>query len=244
MNTMVSNFTSNQSELQPIKSAQLVAVFKSIVPRSFEKTFDGMPTEAINAAMKICIDGLTRDQINLGLAQVRDNGFCPDLAMFRKWCLGVVGFGTEQQRAMDSFKGRNAALANIVKWRGNEKTEITTAEREAYVRSIDLFQVLNTANNYERSAYYAYEAFKENYMDVVKEFIEQGHTQEIWVQPEAIEHSFADTQSKPESKLTPHTPEQKTWLENKTKELQQQGLTFPQAMFKAMSELHEMGVVA
>lgn len=244
MNTMVSNPTNTQTEVQPIKSAQLVAVFKSIVPRSFEKTFDGMPTEAINAAMKICIDGLTRDQINLGLAQVRDNGFCPDLAMFRKWCLGVVGFGTEQQRAIDSFKGRNAALANIVKWRGNEKTEITTAEREAYVRSIDLFQVLNTANNYERSAYYAYEAFKENYMDVVKEFIEQGHTQEIWVQPVAIEHSFADAKSKPESKLSQHTPEQKKWLEDKTKELQDQSLTFPQAMLKAMSELHEMGRVA
>lgn len=186
MTAMVSNFTNTQSEVQPVKSAQLVAVFKSIVPRSFEKTFDGMPTEAINAAMKICIDGLTRDQINLGLTQVRDNGFCPDLAMFRKWCLGVVGFGTEQQRAIDSFKGRNAALANIVKWRGDESTQVTNAEREAYLRSISMFQVLDTANNYERSAYYAYEAFKENYMDVVKEFVEKGINQTIWEKPKSI----------------------------------------------------------
>ncbi|WP_407647846.1 hypothetical protein [Acinetobacter rathckeae] len=243
MNTMVSNLTNTQAEIQPVKSAQLVAVFKSIVPRSFEKTFDGMPTEAINTAMKICIDGLTRDQINLGLAQVRDNGFCPDLAMFRKWCLGVVGFGTEQQRAIDSFKGRNAALANIVKWRGNENTKITTAEREAYVRSIELFQVLNTANNYERSAYYAYEAFKENYMDVVKEFVEQGLTQEIWKKPDVIEPPVR-LPGKPESKLDQHTPEQEKWLKAKTKELVDTGLSYPVAMFKAMSEMREMGKVA
>lgn len=243
MTAMVSNFTNTQSEVQPVKSAQLVAVFKSIVPRSFEKTFDGMPTEAINTAMKICIDGLTRDQINLGLAQVRDNGFCPDLAMFRKWCLGVVGFGTEQQRAMDSFKGRNAALANIVKWRGDESTQVTNAEREAYLRSISMFQVLDTANNYERSAYYAYEAFKENYMDVVKEFVEQGLTQEIWKQPDEIEAPVT-LSDKPQSKLPTHTPEQTAWIEAKTKELQEQGLIFPTALLEAMKAFNELGSAA
>lgn len=239
MNTMVSNLTNTQAEVQPIKSAQLVAVFKSIVPRSFEKTFDGMPTEAINTAMKICIDGLTRDQINFGLAQVRDNGFCPDLAMFRKWCLGVVGFGTEQQRAIDSFKGRNAALANIVKWCSKKSTPITTAEREAYVRSIDLFSTLNTVKNHERASYYAYEAFKENYVDVVKEFVEQGLTQELWKKPDAIEPPEG-LSSKPKLKIDQHTPEQKKWLKAKTKELVDTGLSYPSALLKAMSEIREV----
>ena len=85
---------SNQNQIQPIKTAQLVGIFKAIAPRSFEKTFEGMPIEAIGQAMKICIEDLSREQIDIGLRVVRDNGFCPDPAMFRKWCLGITGFGT------------------------------------------------------------------------------------------------------------------------------------------------------
>lgn len=181
------NLVSNQQKaIQPINSAQLVGVFKAIAPRSFEKTFEGIPTEQITSAMKICIDGLTRDQINIGLAMVRDNGFCPDPAMFRKWCLGITGFGTEQQRAQDSFKGKNAALANIVRWIGNDKSPITNAEKEAYDRCYEMFNAINYANNVDRAQYTAYEAFKENYTDVVREFVEQGVVQCEWVKPVAI----------------------------------------------------------
>lgn len=183
MTAMVSN---SQQDFQPIKSAQLVGIFKAIAPRSFEKTFEGMPTDAINHAMKICVDGLTRDQVNFGLNQVRDNGFCPDLAMFRKWCLGIVGFGTEQQRATDSFKGKHAALANIIRWIEKRNTIITNAEKEAYDRCYEMFSNLNWSNNYERAAYLAYEAFKDNYRDVVSEFVEQGITQCEWKKPDEL----------------------------------------------------------
>lgn len=177
---------SNQQNLQPINSAQLVGVFKAIAPRSFEKTFDGMPAEAINNAMKICIEGLSRDEINTGLRLVRDNGFCPDPAMFRKWCLGIVGFGTEQQRATDSFKGKHAALANVIRWIEKRETVITNAEKEAYDRCYEMFSNLNWSNNYERVAYLAHEAFKDNYRDVVSEFVEQGTTQCEWEKPKAV----------------------------------------------------------
>lgn len=182
------NLVSNQQKsVQPVNSAQLVGIFQAIAPRSFEKTFEGIPTEQINHAMKICIDGLTREQINTGLAMVRDNGFCPDPAMFRKWCLGITGFGTEQQRAQDSFKGKNAALANIIRWTGSEqKSEITNAEKEAYNRCYEMFNAINWANNVDRAQYVAYEAFKENYVDVVREFVEQGIVQAIWEKPIAI----------------------------------------------------------
>ncbi|MDH0032036.1 MULTISPECIES: hypothetical protein [unclassified Acinetobacter] len=183
MTAMVSN---EQQSVQPVNSAQLVGIFKAIAPRSFEKTFDGMPTDAINHAMKICIDGLNRDQINVGLAQVRDNGFCPDLAMFRKWCLGIKGFGTEQQRAVDSFKKKHAALANIIKWRSDKDTKITNAEKEAYDRCYESFVNLDYASNFERASYNVYEAFKENYVDVVNEFAEQGVVQGEWIRPVAI----------------------------------------------------------
>lgn len=178
---------SNQQNIQPINSAQLVGIFKAIAPRSFEKTFDGMPIEAINNAMKICIEGLSRDEINTGLRLVRDNGFCPDPAMFRKWCLGITGFGTEQQRAVDSFKGKHAALANVVAWRVDNTQVITNAEREAYVRSSQLFSSMDYANNHERASFYAYEAFKDNYTAVVHEFVEQGIGQCEWDQQAFLE---------------------------------------------------------
>lgn len=178
---------SNQNQIQPIKTAQLVGIFKAIAPRSFEKTFEGMPIEAISHAMKICIEGLSREEIDLGLRMVRDNGFCPDPAMFRKWCLGITGFGTEQQRFIDSFKGKHAALGNIVKWLGDNNHAITNAEKEAYDRCYEMFAEIQWAKSVDRASYLAYEAFKDNYVDVVKGYAEQGQQQAIWIKPKAIE---------------------------------------------------------
>lgn len=186
MNNMVSN---NQQAIHPVNSAKVVGIFKAIAPRSFEKTFEGIATEQINHAMKICLDGLTHEQVNVGLSMVRDNGFCPDPAMFRKWCLGIQGFGTEQQRAVDSYKKKHAALANIIKWISDRDVEITNAEKEAYNRCYEMFSNLNYSNNYERSAYYAYEAFKDNYVDVVNEFVEKGIAQAKWSKPPQIDFS-------------------------------------------------------
>lgn len=206
MNSMVSN---NQQAIQPVNSAKVVGIFKAIAPRSFEKTFEGIPTEQINHAMKICLDGLTHEQVNVGLSMVRDNGFCPDPAMFRKWCLGIQGFGTEHQRAVDSFKKKHAALANIIKWVSDSDVEITNAEKEAYNRCYEMFSNLNYSNNYERSSYYAYEAFKDNYVDVVNEFVEKGITQTKWSKPPQIDFSvlYAKTGCDEKQEASPMTKE-------------------------------------
>ena len=210
----MTTLVSNQQNIQPINSAQLVGIFKAIAPRSFEKTFDGMPTDAINHAMKICIDGLSRDQINVGLSQVRDNGFCPDLAMFRKWCLGIQGFGTEQQRAVDSFKKKHAALANILKWRADNHTKITNAEKAAYDRCYESFANLDYATNFERASYNVYEAFKENYVDVVNEFVEQGVVQSEWVKPVAIARkNYVSDQAKQPEKSESDKAQMQDYLE-------------------------------
>lgn len=192
MNTLAS---SSQQDLKPVNSAKVIGIIKAIAPRSFEKTFDGIATEQINHAMKLCLEGLTREQVNIGLAMVRDNGFCPDPAMFRKWCLGVTGFGTEQQRVKDSFKGKNAALANIVKWRINNKTVITNAEKEAYDRSYEMFNGIEYSSNYERKEYQAHASFKDNYDEVVREFAEKNIRQEPWNKPVAIERKTQSNQS-------------------------------------------------
>ncbi len=184
MTAMVSN---PQHSIQSIKSANLVGILKAIVPRSFEKTFDGIPLEAINQAIKICIRDLTREQILTGLNTVRDSGFCPDPAMFRKWCLGITGFHTEQQRAADSFKRQHAALSNVIKWFNNKNHPITNAEKEAYDRCSEMFCAIQSSKDVERACNLAYQAFKDNYIDVVKEYVEKGKHQAIWKKPTIVE---------------------------------------------------------
>ena len=232
---------SNQNQIQPIKTAQLVGIFKAIAPRSFEKTFEGMPIEAIGQAMKICIEDLSREQIDIGLRMVRDNGFCPDPAMFRKWCLGITGFGTEQQRFIDSFKGKHAALGNIVKWLGDNNHAITNAEKEAYDRCYEMFTAIEWAKNVDRASYLAYEAFKDNYVDVVKEYAENGLNQAIWIKPKAIE-SKPVVKGIPKSYLLEQSPEEKAWIENRARELQEKGLSFPAALLKAGGECKKQGL--
>ena len=211
MKTMVSN---NQQAVKPVNSAKVVGIFKAIAPRSFEKTFDGIPTDQINHAMKICLDGLTHDQVSLGLSMVRDNGFCPDPAMFRKWCLGIQGFGSEQQRAVDSFKKKHAALANILKWRADNNTKITNAEKAAYDRCYESFANLDYATNFERASYNVYEAFKENYVDVVNEFVEQGVVQSEWVKPVAIARkNYVSDQAKQPEKSESDKAQMQEYLE-------------------------------
>ncbi|WP_336014732.1 hypothetical protein [Acinetobacter pittii] len=209
MNSMVSN---NQNAVAHINSAKVVGIFKAIAPRSFEKTFEGIATEQINHAMKICLDGLTHEQVNKGLSMVRDNGYCPDPAMFRKWCLGIEGFGSEQQRAIDSYKKKHAALMNIIKWRENRDTVITNAEKEAYDRCYEGFVNLEYANNYERASYNVYEAFKENYTDVVNELVEKGISQSVWIRPveiaRKVEKNTPWREPEPEK-----TPEQKAQMQ-------------------------------
>ena len=236
--------TASNQNLGPINSAQLVGVFKAIAPRSFEKTFDGVATAQINTAMKICIDGLTHDQVNFGLSQVRDNGFCPDPAMFRKWCLGITGFGTEQQRLQDSFKGKHAALANIIKWAGDNNHAITNAEKESYDRCYEMFAEIQWAKSVDRASYLAYEAFKDNYVDVVKEYAEQGQQQAIWERPVGIEDKKqADLyRPVPKSYLPEQSPEEKAWVENRARELQEKGLSFPAALLKAGGECKKQGL--
>ena len=231
---------SNQTQIQPSSSAKLVGIFKAIAPRSFEKTFDGIPVEQVNQAMKICIDGLSKDQINIGLSMVRDNGFCPDPAMFRKWCLGITGFGTEQQRVVDSFKGKHAALGNIVKWLGDNNHAITNAEKEAYDRCYEMFAAIDWAKSVDRASYLAYEAFKDNYTDVVKEYAEQGQQQAIWIKPVTIENKPI-SRAVPKSYLPEQSPEEKAWIEKRARELQESGLSFPMALLRAGSEFKSVG---
>lgn len=235
----MNSIVSNTHQVAEIKASGVVGVFKAIAPRSFEKTFDGIATAEIVNAMKICIDGLTRDQVSHGLNTVRDNGFCPDPAMFRKWCLGIQGFGTEQQRVAETFKGKHAALANIIRWIDNSSSAITNAEKEAYDRCYEMFNNLKWANNVDRASYLAHEAFKDNYADVIKEFAESGTQQAIWKPELALTNDSKVSKGVGKEYLPQQSQQEKVWISNRVNELKNQGLSFAKSLLQASKEYRD-----
>lgn len=219
-----------EKQIEPINPVNVAATIKGIAPRSFEKTFSGLSSEQIAYGFKLCLDGLTREQIEKGMIQVRDNGYCPDPAMFRKWCLGIKGFASDIDTINASYKGKFAAIANIEAWLSDSTTKITNAEREAYNRVYGMFNQLQWANNYEKAKYYAYEAFKDAYVEVVKEFVAKGESQSIWIEPPKIDKP--KYKAIPKNYLEFETEEQKEkWDETKAKlqALVDSGMTVQQA---------------
>ena len=174
---MNQDISHTEQQIEVINPMAVMGTVKSMVPRSFEKTFSGLTTEQISYSFKICLDGLTRDQIQVGMCQVRDNGFCPDPAMFRKWCLGIKGFNNKNP-IESSYKGKFAAVANIEAWLSDSSTLITNAEREAYNRIYGMFDKyldkVSYSDKFEREKFYAYKAFEDAYDEVVREFVSKG----------------------------------------------------------------------
>lgn len=177
----------SEQQIQKINTARLCQTIKAMTARSYEKTFQGLDEKQVVAAFDMCIGDLSREQIQIGLNSIRDNGYCPDPAMFRKWCLGIKGFINDVDPVKDSYKGKYDAISNIEAWLSNPSTLITNAEREAYNRVYGMFQKLEWADNYERTKFYAYEAFKDSYVDVVKGLVERGEGQSIWDAKSVIE---------------------------------------------------------
>ena len=108
-------------------------------------------------------------------------------------------------------------------------------KKEAYDRCYEMFADIQWAKNVDRASYLAYEAFKDNYVDVVKEYAEQGQQQAVWVKPVAIENKPI-ARAVPKSYLPEQSPEDKAWIENRARELQESGLSFPAALLKAGGE--------
>lgn len=176
----------SEQQIQKLNPNDVMGALKGIVPRSFEKTFNGLDSKQIEYAFSLCLDGLTREQVVIGMGVVRDNGFCPDPAMFRKWCLGIKGFATEVDPIHASYRARNAALANIEAWLSDSTTKITNAEREAYNRCYGMFNDLKW-NYSDKQKFHTYAAFKDFYDEVVKDLVAKGESQSIWVPPVKIE---------------------------------------------------------
>lgn len=178
----------SEQQIQKINTARLCQTIKAMTARSYGKTFQGLDEKQVVAAFDMCIGDLSREQIQIGLNSIRDNGYCPDPAMFRKWCLGIKGFINDVDPVKDSYKGKYAAIANIEAWLSNPSTLITNAEREAYNRVYGMFNQIQWSNNPDKQKFYAYEAFKDAYIEVVKGLVESGGKQSIWIEPQKLEN--------------------------------------------------------
>lgn len=124
------------------------------------------------------LKGITAEQIKHAMELLKKSKFCPVFPEIREWC---------EDYAKSSYKPKMAALANINAWLVDSSVLITNAEREAYNRVYDEFNQLRWANNYEKQKYHTYETFKEIYLEVVKELVEKGQPQSIWIEPPKVE---------------------------------------------------------
>ena len=171
------------NNLTPISNAEhLTALVKAIVPRSFEKTFGGLATAEVVAGFRFCTQGLNQAELNIGLDKVRQMGFCPDPAMFAKWCKGIDGFDSKDCIA-DSYINKSGALANIIAWIDNPKSPISQAEKQAYDKTYHMFRDVNS--DFDKNQ--AYSAFKAHYEHAVNALIEQKQVSQPYVPPTALQ---------------------------------------------------------
>ena len=171
---------SNIVKIQNVE--HLTAMIKAIVPRSFEKTFSGLSTGEVVVGFAFCATGLSQTELNTGLAKIQEMGFCPDPAMFAKWCKGIDGFDNKDYIA-DSYIDKSGALANITAWIDNPTLPISQAEKQAYDKTYHMFRGINS--DFDKNQ--AYSAFKAHYEHTVNALIEQKQVSQPYVPPTALQ---------------------------------------------------------
>lgn len=232
----ITNHTEKQ--IEKINPNDVSGTLKGLVPRSFEKTFNGLTTKQVEYAFSLCIQGLTREQIAVGMNTVVENGYCPDPAMFRKWCLGIKVFASDVDPIHASYRSKNAALANIEAWLSDSTTKITNAEREAYNRCYGMFNDLKW-NYSDKQKFHTYAAFKDFYDEVVKELVAKGESQSIWIEPPKIESKVKGISKdylKQYREENPEYAKEADEREQRVKEMVANGMTIGEAYMALLKE--------
>lgn len=207
------------NKMQDYFEARFENTFKKRVGENDQQYIDRL----VNTTCEI-LDGVTAEQIKIGLATMKTAKYCPVMPEFKNWCLGG-----NDNAIHASYRHKSAALANIEAWLCNDTTPITNAEREAYNRCYEMFNQLKW-NYSDRQKFHTYDAFKAFYEEVVKEFVAQGFFQQTWEKPVSIENPKA--KAKPKNYLQDMTPEQIKESEETAKkiaELVEGGMSMGQA---------------
>lgn len=174
---------SNLIQIQ--NTEHLTALVKSIVPRSFEKTFGGLSTGEVVAGFAFCTMGLTQTELNTGLMKIKEMGFCPDPAVFAKWCKGLDGFDNTNAIA-DTYIGKAGALASIKRWLDDKTAPITVAQKQAYDATYHMFEAVKHAKNADYAQTTADSAFKDSYEHIVNQLVKGRMPCQAYVAPVVI----------------------------------------------------------
>lgn len=232
----ITHHTENQVEKTNVP--RFLQTMKALAPRSYEKAFQGMDEEVVIFAMGKAIQGLSKQQLQVGLDAMFEQGYCPDPIMFRKWCLGIKGFASDVDPIYASYRSKNAALANIEAWLSDSTTKITKAEIEAYNRCYSMFNDLKL-NYSDKQKFHTYAAFKDFYDEVVKELVAKGESQSIWIEPPKIEikvKGISKDYLKQYREENPEYAKEADEREQRVKEMVANGMTIGEAYMELLKE--------
>lgn len=161
-------------------AARLISKMRVNFGKRFADQWAGVEPDELEREMVDQYQGLTSADFLRGIERMKKEKWPPSIPEFRQWC--------ESEHA--AYKGKFAALANIEAWLCDRTVQITNAEKEAYNAVYSMFDQLKYCSNYEKQKFYAYEAFKDAYVEVVKDLLEKGIQQHIWVSPVAIDRKL------------------------------------------------------
>ena len=156
---------------------RLIAKMQLNYGKKFADQWTGVSPEDLSAEMVNQYQGLTKADFVRGIERMKKEKWPPSIPEFRQWC----------ESEHSAYKGKFAALANIEAWLCDRTIQITNAEKEAYNAVYSMFDQLKYCSNYEKQKFYAYEAFKDAYVEVVKDLLEKGIQQHNWVSHVAID---------------------------------------------------------
>lgn len=190
-------------------TAKLVGIIQTMVIGSFAKKYGNINIADVVSVFGVLTSKLTNQQINQGLNTVLEMGYCPDAALFRRWCLGLKDFDSADYIA-DSYIGKTGALSNVLAWLDDDTRSITVAEKTAYDKCYHVFE---QAHRLPSLMITAHVAFMDNYDMVVRAMVANRQPCRVWQAPVAIEHH----EQRPEPSKQRATPEQIRALAEKYK---------------------------
>lgn len=220
------------------KAREYYDIMQVMYGHKFISQFNGMTDlSRILSIIGGALDMLTDEQFHKGMAHLNakagSGDFCPTLSDFKSWCVAGSWWTAQEawQRACDYSNMSSGRIAELSRMELVEflkqKDKITVLTKKAWDSVYWLVE--------QGSMKEAFKQFKSIYETYLAKAQLQGRAQEWYVPPKMI----ATSKGKPKSWIPEHTPEQKEWLENKVKELQESGMTFPMAMFNAMKEMRD-----
>ena len=183
MGCMMSQVTTIHSDKQ-IDALSIINFLQFGCASGFNKNYASkLSTEkqkhAFLNTVNFMISDLSQSQLQTGVIKLRDSGFCPDLNLFRRWCLGLDGFDTAEDKIRKTYLGSDSALAHIINYSKQQSDFITNAMELAYTDTMQMFVDLNTSDKPEYLVFQIYKSFKSCYEDHVKKLVHDGIVQKV-----------------------------------------------------------------